>query len=87
MGIGTSDPVPVCCAERRGGVEGISALIVRGVLKSFLGKVIRGTVTHTLIEKLLIFQVLIQYIAKKRQVCTLYGFGNQSILMLHLDVI
>ncbi len=47
MGIGTPDPVPVCCVERRSGVEGISALIVRGVLKSFLGKVIRGTVTHT----------------------------------------
>lgn len=46
MGIGTSDPVPVRCVERRGGKR-ISAFIVRDVLKSFSGKVIRDTVTHT----------------------------------------
>ena len=74
MGIGTSDPVPVGCVERRGGKR-ISSLIVRGVMKSFLGKVIRDTVTHIVTgpanRETGFFQVLVQYIAKKRQGCTL----------------
>jgi histone H4 len=63
---------------RRGGVKRISGLIyeeVRAVLKDFLEKIIRDTVTYTEHSKRKTVTTMDVVNALKRQGRSLYGFG------------
>ena len=64
---------------RRGGVKRISSLIyeeTRNVIKSFLEKVVRDTITYTEHAKRKTVTALDVVYALKRQGRTLYGFGG-----------
>jgi histone H4 len=64
---------------RRGGIKRISGLIydeTRAVLKSFLGNLIRDTVTYTEHARRKTITALDVVYALKKQGRTLYGFGG-----------